>query len=96
VSRLHREAKRVFLEALGVPADERADFVREASGGDEALEAEVSSLLRHHDELALGETEGAGLLERLRSALRAVVGRWAREAAPPGDRPPREPPSPRA
>lgn len=45
---LHQRAKAVFLEAIALDADQRASFVARACGPDEALRAEVESLLAYH------------------------------------------------
>src|SRR4051812_32873872 len=50
MSQLHHRAKDVFLAALDVQASERRPFVATACAGDEALRAEVESLLTFHDD----------------------------------------------
>jgi hypothetical protein len=42
-----RQISQLFDEALDVPADERRDFLRRSSDGDESLCAEVLSLMEH-------------------------------------------------
>lgn len=43
-----REVERLYHLALERPENERNDFLREASAGDESLAQEVESLLAHH------------------------------------------------
>jgi hypothetical protein len=88
VSRLHEESKRLFVEALSLPPGEREAFLASESEGDEALRAEVRSLLDFHDRLDLNEAdepyERGGLTNHLRASLRS----WVREGR--FDRPPFE------
>lgn len=44
------QAKEILATALEMRSEERAEFVRRACGNDEALFAEVESLLLHHDQ----------------------------------------------
>src|SRR4051812_23594603 len=53
----HALAKELFLAALDQPAAERAAFVRSASAGDEALRADVESLLAVHDDTDRGAAD---------------------------------------
>jgi serine/threonine protein kinase len=46
----HARVKAIFVEACGLPPDERPAFVIEACGGDGELQREVESLLAHHRE----------------------------------------------
>ena len=59
---VREEIKNLFVEALGVPADERRSFVEKRSGG-EVVEREVLDLLETHDKASefFGEL-GEGLL----------------------------------
>ena len=41
------DVSRIFYAALGLPASARADYIRSACGGDDALRSEVESLLTH-------------------------------------------------
>ena len=41
----HRRAKKVFLAACELPADERTSYLDEACGGDHILRREVDALL---------------------------------------------------
>lgn len=44
------EVKEILASALELRPEERTEFVRKATGGDQALFAEVESLLLHHDQ----------------------------------------------
>ena len=44
------QVKEILASALELRPEERTQFVRQASGGDQALLAEVESLLAHHDQ----------------------------------------------
>jgi eukaryotic-like serine/threonine-protein kinase len=44
-----KRAKEILAEALEIPLGEREAFVRERSGGDQALGDEVLELLAHYD-----------------------------------------------
>ena len=58
----------LFAAALELPAGRRADFLRESCGGDEALRADVESLLAEDSEahsLLDGGAEGAGFTDLL-------------------------------
>ena len=52
-------AKELFLAALDHPVTERAAFVRLAAGDDEALRADVESLLAAHDDTGRAPVEAA-------------------------------------
>ncbi|MES1256323.1 MAG: serine/threonine-protein kinase, partial [Acidobacteriota bacterium] len=58
MSSFHQRAKDVFVATLGRPAGERAAFLAEACGGDEALRQEVESLLQFHEDEGDGEAAG--------------------------------------
>ena len=79
VSRLHEESKRLFVEALSLPRDERDAFLLEASEGDESLRLEVQSLLHYHDGLDLSEADEPDRRGGLTNHLRAAVRAWGRE-----------------
>jgi serine/threonine protein kinase len=56
--RRHDRIKAIFLEATGLPAKERPQFVERACGDDDALRREVESLLAHHDTRTIVADEG--------------------------------------
>ena len=64
----HTQIEDLYHRALERPAEERADFVRDACGGDETVRDEVASLLEHAD-----RTEYAAFLEQ--PAVGRVSGR---------------------
>src|SRR5204862_636456 len=58
MSSLHQRAKDLFIEALERPAVERSRFLAEVCHGDQALQHEVESLLKFHEEDAGAPTDG--------------------------------------
>src|SRR4051794_17854284 len=74
-----QKVDRVFKSALELPAGERADFVERACGGDEALRAEVLSLIEHDREASLLERpaveEATRLLAEEGERERALAGK---------------------
>jgi tetratricopeptide (TPR) repeat protein len=67
-----QQAKRILDEALERPADERADFILEASRGDEALRQDVESLAAADDTESILDAPVPVLLEEV--APRSRVG----------------------
>src|SRR5262249_6247179 len=47
-----QSVRRIFHDAIELPANERRDFVNRAAGDDESLRIEVESLLVSHDQAA--------------------------------------------
>ncbi|MDP6539927.1 MAG: serine/threonine-protein kinase [Planctomycetota bacterium] len=66
----HRRAKEIFLAALELERERRAQAVREACGDDEELHAEVVSLLDHAE---TDTREFSGILEDAASVGRAAL-----------------------
>lgn len=93
MSRLHDESKRLFAEALAIPLEQRRELLRAACQGDEALLAEVQSLLEHHDEIEGFDVSHGGRIGWLRHTLRSVVRAWTRSTE--YARGPEHPPPPR-
>jgi serine/threonine protein kinase len=44
----------LFERAVRLPPNQRSDFLVQACGGEEALQAELESLVRHHEQAAVG------------------------------------------
>ena len=84
-------AEALFFAALERPKDERASWLREASGGDPALESEVTSLLAALERASAGEK---GFLEQPivqiadagRVAARALIGHRVGDFTPRAQR----------
>ena len=64
MSSLHQRAKEIFLGALSRAAADRAAFVANACGDNEALRRQVESLLAFHD-----ESKSSGVEPAIRAAL---------------------------
>jgi tetratricopeptide (TPR) repeat protein len=64
-ARLHERASELFLELRALPANERADALRAACAGDEALAAEVASLLEHDCAEAAADTSEPALPQHI-------------------------------
>src|SRR6478735_5568116 len=80
MSALHQQAKHLFLAALARPASERPEFLARACGTDNALRAEVESLLEFH-----ASSHGSGdLVDSTRTPAPKGVAP-PRDAFKPGD-----------
>jgi hypothetical protein len=60
-----KQINELFERAVQLPPEKRSDFLVQACGGEEALKAELESLVRHHD-----EAPGDSLQPSVRLALR--------------------------
>lgn len=74
----HERVKEIFLAATELPEGQRSAYVIEACGGDDALRAEVMSLLTHDEPVADAFSEDQ--LAAMRSALEVAVGSNATDA----------------